>query len=243
MASGVIKEAFKQLGRSVGTQKGEQSIDGSRHKAETLMTSAAVASQLFRTKSEALALELLGQVSQGRLHRGLYLRRHYDGSPIYVKYGDLQGSLEEHSRHYMPYKHEDRYGVQHVRWKLVDKEEAKQNMVHSRHGGVVEAFAQHACLFTATVNNDGFTGAPNWLTYRERSQPMLQTPKLLTRGTASAAFKALNQGNVWSLNRMKELAAHTDCVIVDDTSDGAGSMKRLKFAGGDYLKYVPNFFI
>ena len=91
MASGVIKEAFKQFGRSVGTQKGEQSIDGSRHKAETLMTSAAVASQLFRTKSEALALELLGQVSQGRLHRGLYLRRHYDGSPIYVKYGDLQG--------------------------------------------------------------------------------------------------------------------------------------------------------
>ena len=199
-SAGVIKEAYSQIGKHVGSTDGD--IRGSRRRLENLVTTATIQNDISSKRSESLAIRLITAASQDQVH-GVYLRRHFDGTPLFLRFGQLEHALQDCCRYLVPYNHSDEStGIEYTRWKTVSRDEldalgAEATVAKrlSRVGGVVEVFGQHSTLFSVSAKSD-VTGSPLWDTYREATQPLLIEPKIIKRNTASCAFAALFKGTV-----------------------------------------------
>ena len=83
---GVIKTAYQQLGKTVGIKRGKVDVAGSRHLFENLVTTAGIQHQVYHHRSERLAVVLREQSLRKDIS-GMYFRRHFDGTPLFLRYG------------------------------------------------------------------------------------------------------------------------------------------------------------
>ena len=68
-------------------------IRGSRRRLENLVTTAAIQNDIYNKRSESLAIRLITAASQDQAH-GVYLRRHFDGTPLFLLFGQLEHAMQ-----------------------------------------------------------------------------------------------------------------------------------------------------
>ena len=128
---GVVRETWCEVGASGSRRRGD--ISHSSHELHMLSGISRAAGLLLERKMRWMMREII----DGDELMGLFIAVHHDATPLLVKFGQLQGQLENFARYLV---FEDGFWRQYDfdNYKLVKGHTAKT------HSGIVELLAVHA---------------------------------------------------------------------------------------------------
>lgn len=223
----------------MSTRKGEVSIDASRRGLEMLTDVAAMTSNIMRDKMNDYAAALGGEGGRS-VARGLVLTRAYDATPMFCKFGSMQGQLVKCARYLklIPADRETGY----ARWTTISYEQWLKENPHMRmpQSGSLEVFTMNAVASVPT-----FDDIDTWQdTFQVETQPLTLPLRIISRGTASCTFSAMEKmmnnldsdGLLRLAKAMHDLRDDGGVLLIDDVPDNAKSNLLLKKKFADIFK-------
>ena len=201
-----MKIAYAEIGKGLRTVRGEQGIDICRRTQEALVTTAALHDRVCSGKT----LEFKEGISASP-PSALLLLRHFDATPLYLKYGLIASEIQREGRYFVPEEYVDQYGVRLVRWKPGNHQTYQQTFPRCRCLLVSWRFllsrfqwSQHALV--VVFPNDSLPANKVFQEYREDFRHLITPPRIVARGTSGCTFTAVSAADsAWDLQTMKDL--------------------------------------
>ena len=135
-----IRMGFREVGKMSAPARGEVAIDDCRRKKDVLLFLAAATNRLFNDRAREWVRAI--QAGTDEAPQALYHRRHFDTTPLYLKYGDLQDKVEPFGRQLVAVV--DRFpesGAESLRWTTVSH--SKFQELHGRRACPGGAWCTH----------------------------------------------------------------------------------------------------
>ena len=201
--AGLMKIAFGEIGKGSHSRVGIVSIDGCRRAQEALETVAGVFDRVYAQK----AIEFRDSIYLNPA-KALLVMRHFDATPMYLKYGAEAGALQNDGRYFVPCEYTDTDGVTLMRWKTVSLQEYKRLYPRRQcNAGVLDVMAQETKVVAASLDSGPTYSADlakaAVASYRERSRDMILPPRIITRNNSSTTFQAVNLSDeAWTVKRI-----------------------------------------
>ena len=241
---GLIRGAFEELGKGSVARAGEVAVDGGRRKLESLLSVASMVRRLFRRGSAQLYTRLYNAVAESEMSRGIVIERHFDSTPVFLRFGSLQGEVSQKARYLQLVTEEVHVAgnsYERQRWKAIPYEEyRKLHPKASCHSGVVEVLGK-----TIDISNVTFcdSDAGNWEdTYNVSKTRLILPPSIVESTSGSCTLRAMQLADPsWSYDRVHNLARRNRLVCLSDMCDGGSGMTRLKHATA--LKFSDNPYV
>lgn len=229
---GPVKQAVREIGKGYLNVRGCCGIDSGRRRMQSLVTLAGMTQRLFKRAAHDLQSKWCSELCAAEV-----ICRHFDTTPIFFRFGELQSMVSEQAKYLkLSTRLDPHTGISYPTWTTILYAQCvKENPKASCSAGVFNVHGQHC-----SVTRVQCTTADD---FQQMSQEFILPPRIVQNTTGSTAFSAVNSGCTPISNESaKAISQHTSCVIVDDTPDGCGAMLRYKHAAAEAFAQVPNIF-
>ena len=214
-----------------GSLAGEVSISSTRRRLESLVGTAAMSWKLMRDAALQLREHRTRTVSPNLKERSVVLTRHFDATPVFLRFGQLERLVQPYARYFIPVEEWlDVNGIQTrtMRWKLVTLQEyRKHDSRKPSHSGVLEILAQSTMVSSARYDSQW-----DWQdSFQVVREEMKIPPRIMQDSSGSTTFRCLETcGDSWDSAAIKNFAATSGTIIVNEMPDRGSSMIKLKHA-------------
>ena len=218
---GFLKFAWRQVGQSGPILRGKNDVHASNRGLEALSTLAASWSLTQQQELDSLS-------QQWTRDDAVFVRCHYDGTPMLFSFGHLQSVVEPHARYLIQVK--DQRGFQ--RWKPVPYEEYKSLCPKAKtNSGVLEVQGQLADVYWTRPSMQGV----------EEHRKITRGPKFLQKNNADCISDSMGQEcPMLGLDGTRELCLQVKWVFLSQFPDEAASNVRQHAYWEQELKPVKN---
>ena len=198
---GLLRLAFKSVGKDSTVRVG---VGGTTHSAAAIASVAGIATSAQTQRMQA-ALSSLGPGA------GLVITRHYDTTPMRLRFGSFYSTLAPHARYLVPDP------MRAGKWKAVPSHAFRtlSNKAMPK-AGVLEVMASTVGL--------------HWQEGKTFHSKQLHCPPcILARASASCIYRALEEFPAeLSIDGIRTLAARMHVVLVHEVPDGCSANNRKK---------------
>lgn len=232
--TGVLNSAVREIGKGYASIKGAVGIDSNRHKLEMLTLVAALAKRLFDRASAYFKSALTSEGSECK-NTSLTVIRHYDATPVLVRFGRLQDNLVRNARYLKKLEPEP---GRPARWTTQSYADYRLEYPNSSPTmGIVQVLGQKARVCSIT-----YDPANVMETAQTTVQHFMSGPRAMADGKATTTYDALETafGTALKIDGMKEMSRYVDVLVVSDVPDNCNANKRQKAATEESFRDVPN---